>query len=171
VCDSSRQRSPGDINTKLITVYPTELCFQVNPNRHIQCTISLTNKTEDEVAFLIMPTEPDNYICVDECHVSPHSTCVLYVAMQEQVRPPSNMDELKILFMNTWSRNHIPKDLEMMDNHSNTTILLDNLCGQILKKGGEVNTVSLKAVNCNLDRASRTVEPMVSNILYSCYVM
>lgn len=149
-------------------MYPRELCFPVNPNKHVQCTVSLTNNTEDEVVFLIIPT--DRYICVDECYVSPHSTCVLYVTKQEQLRPPPNLDGLKILFMNTWSRNHILKDFNMMNSHSNTTILLDKLCGQIREIGGEVHNVSLMAVSCNPDTASRTQKPLVRLIFMTCNV-
>ncbi|XP_012703840.1 uncharacterized protein LOC101766045 isoform X2 [Setaria italica] len=159
---SVAERSLGYIHTDLIDVYPMELRLPFKPNKHIQCTVSLINKTEDEIFFLIIPNNSVRYICANECYVLPHSTCVFYVAIQEQLKPPSDMDGLQILYMNTWSRNHIPKHIDM-DNHSNTTILLDNLCGQIREKGGEAHKVPLNlTINCDPDTANGKGEPHVA---------
>jgi len=135
---SVAERSHGYIRTELVEVYPKELHLVFKPNIPIQCTVSLINKTEDEIFFLIIPNISERYICVNECNVLPHSTHVFYVTIQEQLKPPSDMDGLQILFMNTWSRNHIPKHINL-DINSKTTILLDNLCGQIREKGGEAH--------------------------------
>ena len=148
-------------------MYPKELHLVFKPNIPIQCTVSLINKTEDEIFFLIIPNSSERYICVNECNVLPHSTHVFYVTIQEQLKPPSDMDGLQILFMNTWSRNHIPKHINL-DINSNTTILLDNLCGQIREKGGEAHKVSLMTVNCDPDTTIGKLEPRVSSI--SCLV-
>ncbi|CAN6371435.1 unnamed protein product [Urochloa humidicola] len=160
---SVAERSLGYIHTELIDVYPMELCVPFEPNKRIQCAVSLINKTEDEIFFLIIPNNSERYICANEFYVLPHSTCVFSVIIQEQLEPPLDLDELGILYMNTWSRKHIPKHIDI-DNQLNPTILLDNLCGQVGKKGGEAHKVSLMTVNyCDPDTAIRwKVQPHVA---------
>ncbi|KAK3132092.1 hypothetical protein QOZ80_6AG0515650 [Eleusine coracana subsp. coracana] len=54
--------SPGYIDTELIDMYPTELCFPFEPNKYSRCPLSLSNRTDDEVVFLIIPKSPGSQI-------------------------------------------------------------------------------------------------------------
>ncbi|KAL6658125.1 hypothetical protein ACP70R_003711 [Stipagrostis hirtigluma subsp. patula] len=162
LCTSSvAQINPGYIDTELIHIYPMELRFPFEPNKRIRCTLSLTNKTDNEVCFLIIPNSPERYICKNECKVLAHSTSVFYVTMKEQPELPLSVDEFHLLITTTRSWHHVPKPLDI-DNQLEPKILLADLCRKIKEKGGDAHNVSLMAVIRDQETASQTVEPHIA---------
>ncbi|KAJ0945994.1 putative major sperm protein (MSP) [Helianthus annuus] len=80
--------STGD----LLSVEPQELQFQFELRKQISCSMQLTNKTNDYVAFKVKTTNPKKY-CVrpNTGVVLPHSTCDVTVTMQAQKEAPLDM--------------------------------------------------------------------------------
>lgn len=77
---------------ELLSVDPQELQFPFELKKQISCSMQLTNKTTDHVAFKVKTTNPKKY-CVrpNTGVVSPHSTCEVVVTMQAQKEAPPDM--------------------------------------------------------------------------------
>nr|XP_043629330.1 vesicle-associated protein 1-2-like [Erigeron canadensis] len=77
---------------ELLSVDPQELNFPFELKKQICCSMRLTNKTDNHVAFKVKTTNPKKY-CVrpNTGVVLPHSTCDVIVTMQAQKEAPPNM--------------------------------------------------------------------------------
>uniref|UniRef100_A0A1J3D959 Vesicle-associated protein 1-1 n=1 Tax=Noccaea caerulescens TaxID=107243 RepID=A0A1J3D959_NOCCA len=79
-------------NSELLTVEPLDLQFPFELKKQISCSLYLTNKTDNNVAFKVKTTNPKKY-CVrpNTGVVLPRSTCEVLVTMQAQKEAPSDM--------------------------------------------------------------------------------
>ncbi|KAD4178098.1 hypothetical protein R6Q59_021648 [Mikania micrantha] len=77
---------------ELLIVEPQELQFPFELKKQISCSMHLTNKTSNHVAFKVKTTNPKKY-CVrpNTGVVLPHSTCEVKVTMQSQKEAPTDM--------------------------------------------------------------------------------
>lgn len=75
-----------------LSVEPQELDFPFELKKQISCSLQLTNKTSNHVAFKVKTTNPKKY-CVrpNTGVVLPHSTCDVTVTMQAQKEAPPDM--------------------------------------------------------------------------------
>lgn len=79
-------------NSELLTVEPLDLQFPFELKKQISCSLYLTNKTDNNVAFKVKTTNPKKY-CVrpNTGVVLPRSTTEVLVTMQAQKEAPSDM--------------------------------------------------------------------------------
>ncbi|ONK80546.1 uncharacterized protein A4U43_C01F19020 [Asparagus officinalis] len=77
---------------ELLEIDPLELKFPFELKRQISCSIQLSNKTDDHIAFKVKTTSPKKY-CVrpNTGIVLPRSTCDVIVTMQAQKEAPPDM--------------------------------------------------------------------------------
>ncbi|XP_044491519.1 vesicle-associated protein 1-2-like [Mangifera indica] len=80
--------STGD----LLSIEPQELRFPFELRKQISCSLQLSNKSDDYVAFKVKTTNPKKY-CVrpNTGVVLPRSTCDVIVTMQAQKEAPPDM--------------------------------------------------------------------------------
>ncbi|KAL6981747.1 Vesicle-associated protein 1-3, variant 2 [Sarracenia purpurea var. burkii] len=80
--------STGD----LLSIQPTELKFPFELRKQSSCSMQLTNKTDQYVAFKVKTTNPKKY-CVRPNNgvVLPGATCNVTVTMQAQKEAPPDM--------------------------------------------------------------------------------
>ncbi|XAR54145.1 hypothetical protein NMG60_11029160 [Bertholletia excelsa] len=76
----------------LLNIQPTELKFPFELKKQSSCSLQLTNKTDQYVAFKVKTTNPKKY-CVRPNNgvVLPGSSCDITVTMQAQREAPSDM--------------------------------------------------------------------------------
>uniref|UniRef100_A0A2P2K6N5 MSP domain-containing protein n=1 Tax=Rhizophora mucronata TaxID=61149 RepID=A0A2P2K6N5_RHIMU len=76
----------------LLNIQPTELKFPLELKKQSSCSMQLTNKTNNYVAFKVKTTNPKKY-CVrpNSGVVSPGTTCNVTVTMQAQKEVPTDM--------------------------------------------------------------------------------
>ncbi|EPS72621.1 hypothetical protein M569_02137, partial [Genlisea aurea] len=79
-------------NGQILHIDPLELQFPFELKKQISCSMQLTNKNDDYVAFKVKTTNPKKY-CVrpNTGVVLPHSTCEVIVTMQAQREAPPDM--------------------------------------------------------------------------------
>ncbi|XP_009600288.1 vesicle-associated protein 1-2 [Nicotiana tabacum] len=79
-------------NGELLQIEPIELQFPFELKKQIACSLQLTNKSDNYVAFKVKTTNPKKY-CVrpNTGIVMPHSTCDVTVTMQAQKEAPPDM--------------------------------------------------------------------------------
>lgn len=79
-------------NGELLQIEPVELQFPFELKKQISCSLQLTNKSDDSVAFKVKTTNPKKY-CVrpNTGIVMPRSTCDVIVTMQAQKEAPPDM--------------------------------------------------------------------------------
>lgn len=77
---------------ELLSIDPQELQFPFELKKQISCSLQLSNKTENYVAFKVKTTNPKKY-CVrpNTGVVLPRSTCDVIVTMQAQKEAPPDM--------------------------------------------------------------------------------
>ncbi|XP_061996988.1 vesicle-associated protein 1-2-like [Rosa rugosa] len=77
---------------ELLNIDPQELQFPFELKKQISCSLQLSNKTDDYVAFKVKTTNPKKY-CVrpNTGVVLPRSTCDVIVTMQAQKEKPTDM--------------------------------------------------------------------------------
>ncbi|GJN21701.1 hypothetical protein PR202_gb09205 [Eleusine coracana subsp. coracana] len=77
---------------ELLGIDPIELRFPFQLNKQISCSLQLTNKTDEQVAFKVKTTSPKKY-CVRPNNgiVPPRSTADVLVTMQTQREAPPDM--------------------------------------------------------------------------------
>ncbi|KAL8539779.1 hypothetical protein ACS0TY_001400 [Phlomoides rotata] len=77
---------------ELLSVEPLEMKFPFELRKQISCSLQLTNKTENHVAFKVKTTNPKKY-CVrpNTGIILPRSTCDVVVTMQAQKEAPPDM--------------------------------------------------------------------------------
>ncbi|KAG6418793.1 hypothetical protein SASPL_120998 [Salvia splendens] len=77
---------------ELLDVDPVEMKFPFELKKQISCSLQVTNKTENHVAFKIKTTNPKKY-CVrpNIGIVSPNGNCDIVVTMQAQKELPTEM--------------------------------------------------------------------------------
>ncbi|CAI9292289.1 unnamed protein product [Lactuca saligna] len=80
--------STGDF----LNLHPSELKFQFELKKQSSCSLQLTNKTDQYIAFKVKTTNPKKY-CVrpNTGIVLPRSVCNVTVTMQAQKETPSDM--------------------------------------------------------------------------------
>ncbi|CAO2819856.1 unnamed protein product [Amaranthus hypochondriacus] len=78
--------------SELLNIEPLELKFPFELKKQISCSLQLSNKTDNYVAFKVKTTNPKKY-CVrpNTGVVSPRSTCDVIVTMQAQKEAPPDM--------------------------------------------------------------------------------
>ncbi|KAM3412593.1 hypothetical protein ACQJBY_003988 [Aegilops geniculata] len=130
-----------------LNVHPLELRFPFRANVPIDCSLSITNRTNRYVGFWTIPHVPDMYLPSDLLNgvLMPMSTCGVIVTMVEQYKAPDDMGMLEILMVS-------------MERESDLTCLMSNiveeptLAGDLLRLvevlGGEVHWAMLKTVVC-----------------------
>ncbi|KAK4383881.1 Vesicle-associated protein 1-1 [Sesamum angolense] len=76
----------------LLQIEPLELQFPFELKKQISCSMQLTNKSDNYVAFKVKTTNPKKY-CVrpNTGVVMPRSTCDVIVTMQAQKEAPPDM--------------------------------------------------------------------------------
>ncbi|KAK4738599.1 hypothetical protein R3W88_002296 [Solanum pinnatisectum] len=79
-------------NGELLQIHPVELQFTFELKKQISCSLQLSNKSDDYVAFKVKTTNPKKY-CVrpNTGIVMPRSTCEVIVTMQAQKEAPPDM--------------------------------------------------------------------------------
>ncbi|XP_049380867.1 vesicle-associated protein 1-1 [Solanum stenotomum] len=79
-------------NGELLQIHPVELQFTFELKKQIACSLQLSNKSDDYVAFKVKTTNPKKY-CVrpNTGIVMPRSTCDVIVTMQAQKEAPPDM--------------------------------------------------------------------------------
>ncbi|KAK6162551.1 hypothetical protein DH2020_002397 [Rehmannia glutinosa] len=79
-------------NGDLLQIEPIELQFPFELKKQISCSMQLSNKSDNYVAFKVKTTNPKKY-CVrpNTGVVAPHSTCDVIVTMQAQKEAPPDM--------------------------------------------------------------------------------
>ncbi|KAI4354805.1 hypothetical protein L6164_003641 [Bauhinia variegata] len=77
---------------ELLNIQPQELQFPFELRKQISCSLQLSNKTDEYVAFKVKTTNPKKY-CVrpNTGIVFPRSTCDVIVTMQAQKEAPADM--------------------------------------------------------------------------------
>ncbi|KAH7519618.1 vesicle-associated protein 1-2 [Ziziphus jujuba] len=77
---------------ELLSIEPQELQFPFELRKQISCSLQLSNKTDDYVAFKVKTTNPKKY-CVrpNTGIVQPRTTCDVIVTMQAQKEAPPDM--------------------------------------------------------------------------------
>ncbi|KAJ7003391.1 vesicle-associated protein 1-2-like [Populus alba x Populus x berolinensis] len=77
---------------ELLSIEPLELKFPFELKKQISCSLQLSNKTDNYVAFKVKTTNPKKY-CVrpNAGTVLPRSTCDVIVTMQAQKEAPPDM--------------------------------------------------------------------------------
>ncbi|KAK7390189.1 hypothetical protein VNO78_25488 [Psophocarpus tetragonolobus] len=77
---------------ELLHIQPQELQFPFELRKQISCSLQLSNKTDNYVAFKVKTTNPKKY-CVrpNTGVVMPRSTCDIIVTMQAQKEAPPDM--------------------------------------------------------------------------------
>ncbi|XP_042419516.1 vesicle-associated protein 1-2-like isoform X5 [Zingiber officinale] len=77
---------------ELLEIDPLELKFPFELKKQISCSLQLTNKSDNYVAFKVKTTSPKKY-CVrpNSGVVLPRSTCDVIVTMQAQREAPPDM--------------------------------------------------------------------------------
>ncbi|KAJ6342294.1 hypothetical protein OIU78_010259, partial [Salix suchowensis] len=77
---------------ELLGIEPLELKFPFELKKQISCSLQLSNKTDNYVAFKVKTTNPKKY-CVrpNAGIVLPRSTCDVIVTMQAQKEAPLDM--------------------------------------------------------------------------------
>ncbi|KAL0324470.1 UNVERIFIED_CONTAM: Vesicle-associated protein 1-1 [Sesamum calycinum] len=77
---------------ELLNVEPLEMKFPFELKKQISCSLQVSNKTENYVAFKVKTTNPKKY-CVrpNTGIVLPRSTCDIVVTMQAQKEAPADM--------------------------------------------------------------------------------
>ncbi|KAG4132586.1 hypothetical protein ERO13_D08G041100v2 [Gossypium hirsutum] len=77
---------------QLLSIEPQELQFPFELRKQISCSLNLSNKTDNYVAFKVKTTNPKKY-CVrpNTGVVLPRSTCNVVVTMQAQKEAPTDM--------------------------------------------------------------------------------
>ncbi|PKA56041.1 Vesicle-associated protein 1-1 [Apostasia shenzhenica] len=77
---------------ELLGIEPLELKFPFELKKQISCSLHLTNKTDEHIAFKVKTTSPKKY-CVrpNTGIVLPQSSCDVVVTMQAQREVPSDM--------------------------------------------------------------------------------
>ncbi|XP_058736784.1 vesicle-associated protein 1-2-like [Vicia villosa] len=77
---------------ELLDIQPEELQFPFELRKQISCSLQLSNKTDNYVAFKVKTTNPKKY-CVrpNSGVVLPRATCDVIVTMQAQKEAPSDM--------------------------------------------------------------------------------
>ncbi|KAL6501567.1 Vesicle-associated protein 1-2 [Orobanche gracilis] len=77
---------------ELLSVEPLEMKFPFELKKQISCSLQVSNKTDNYVAFKVKTTNPKKY-CVrpNTGIVLPRSTCDIVVTMQAQKEPPADM--------------------------------------------------------------------------------
>ncbi|KAG6792102.1 hypothetical protein POTOM_001245 [Populus tomentosa] len=80
------------ITGELLGIEPLELKFPFELKKQISCSLQLSNKTDNYVAFKVKTTNPKKY-CVrpNAGIVLPRSTCDVIVTMQAQKEAPPDM--------------------------------------------------------------------------------
>ncbi|KAI3707360.1 hypothetical protein L6452_25803 [Arctium lappa] len=112
---------------ELLNVEPLELKFPFELKKQISCSLQLSNKTENYVAFKVKTTNPKKY-CVrpNTGVVLPRSTCDVIVTMQAQKEAPPDMQcKDKFLLQSVAaSPGTAPKDItpEMFSKNSGSVV-------------------------------------------------
>ncbi|GAB2252455.1 hypothetical protein Droror1_Dr00005302 [Drosera rotundifolia] len=78
--------------SELLDIEPTELKFPFELRKQISCSLQLSNKADNHVAFKVKTTNPKKY-CVrpNTGVVLPRATCDVIVTMQAQKEAPPDM--------------------------------------------------------------------------------
>lgn len=114
-------------NGELLHIEPSELQFPFELKKQISCSMRLTNRTDNHVAFKVKTTYPKKY-CVrpNTGIVVPHSTCDVTVSMQAQKEAPPDMQSRdKFLLQSVAVSSGItPKDItaEMFSKESGNLV-------------------------------------------------
>ncbi|XP_062186107.1 vesicle-associated protein 1-2-like isoform X2 [Phragmites australis] len=82
----------GSDSKELLGIEPLELRFPFETKKQISCSMQLTNRTDDYIAFKVKTTSPKKY-CVrpNSGIVPPRSTSDVIVTMQAQKEAPPDM--------------------------------------------------------------------------------
>ncbi|KAI5391516.1 vesicle-associated protein 1-2 [Lathyrus oleraceus] len=94
--DLSLRRFFSDLSamssSELLQIHPQELQFPFELRKQISCSLQLSNKSDNYVAFKVKTTNPKKY-CVRPNNgvVLPRSTCDVTVTMQGQKEAPPDM--------------------------------------------------------------------------------
>ncbi|KAG7641836.1 Major sperm protein (MSP) domain [Arabidopsis suecica] len=83
-------------NNELLEIEPMYLQFPFELKKQMSCSLYLTNKTDNNVAFKVKTTNRNNY-CVRPNYglILPKSTCKVIVTMQAQKEAPSDMQSIE----------------------------------------------------------------------------
>lgn len=149
-------RFPSSQISKLLDVYPRQLCFPFEPNKLIRCAVTLTNRTEYYVGVWITLSYPDRRLgfgfpimCGNESFqdtfsyfsemMDPHSTLAVPMTMKELQRLPLlNTGKFVVLMIVMRQKEHIEKLMKASNMES-------DLLNRAQELGAMVNRVVLTA--------------------------
>lgn len=147
--------APPIKENELLNVHSRQLLFPFfEPNKSISCPLHLSNNTDYNVAFRILPKLPDSYMDgLSELDgiVPPRSTRTYLVSMEKQ--PPANLDEFAAT-------------LESCIAHEGIADVDDNFLPEVveLTVDNRVHEVTLMATICDPAGEKMTSEPIRSGI-------
>lgn len=151
--------------SKYLDIHPLELRFPFEPNKLIQCPVTLTNKTDHYVGVWITPTGPDTgsylrfpavvmwerkpgedpYLPVFSM-LEPRSTVSVLVTMKQHQRPTRDTGTFEVLMAIVgWE-----EDLEWLKRTIGSQLKADNdFLQKVEDLGGEVHRAVLNAFICD----------------------
>ncbi|KAG7657128.1 PapD-like superfamily [Arabidopsis suecica] len=88
------------MSDELLIIDPVDVQFPIELNKQVSCSLNLTNKTDNYVAFKAKTTKPKNYCVMPNVGVVlPRSSCEVVVIMQALKEAPAYMESKdKFLF-------------------------------------------------------------------------
>lgn len=167
---------------KLLDVHPLELRFPFEPNKLIECPVTLTNRTDRLVGVWITLTFPDTQSDYDFQYswdgelwddtrsslldwLEPNSSKVIYVSMGKQQQPPlqEDMGMFKVVMIALESEETL-RELELSYYFFNTYTKkgYEDLLKKAKEFGTEVYRTTLRTVTCDPARCQDVVTHQVS---------
>lgn len=142
---------------KPLDVYPLELRFPFEPNKKIQCPVTLTNRTGHYVSVWITQIFPthEQFICPRSTMIRPYSTMAISVTMKEHMQQPHRYTcTLEVLMVAVWLKSHLENLTSVIDGKLNmdkqgVSPQLVHILEQAEELHGEVYRAKLTAVICD----------------------
>ncbi|KAL0558399.1 hypothetical protein IC582_002963 [Cucumis melo] len=150
------------METRLLEIHPRELKFIFELNKDSLCSIQLTNKTVDHVAFKVKITSPKKYFVRPKVGIiEPNSTRGFTVRMQgQQLAPPDMLCKDKFLIQSTV----VPADTTDGDIISSLFVKEGGKYIEEQKLGVILVTPSISPVFTPVDEASNNLCKAVEEI-------
>lgn len=151
------QMSPDSAEIGQLDVHPLELRFPFEANKRINCSLSITNKTDHYVFFLVRRQIRGIYPPSYTFHgvLDPMSTTGVTVTMVEQQQPLLDPGMLEIVMVVSMASEWSLKNLKLTSNES-------DLLKRVQQLGGEMYEAMLTVVVC--PPSQTMVPPTVSYI-------
>lgn len=138
-----------------LDLYPLELHFPFEPNKLINCPVTLTNKTDNHIGVWITPTSSyalHYYFRSPRSPtfemLEPHSTSVLTVTLRKLLLPPlQDRGKFEVLMVAMRSEQHL-KNLKLEPSIGKKLRMDSNFVRRVEELGGQLHRKMLIAVIC-----------------------